>query len=101
MKGLLIGLLYMLRMMFTALGTVLFDVWLNGCFEVLYTPTCGTWFYLCTLVVSIALSVLLSWIIRWYKKRERDEIASERRLVEDLYYKYGRIACSKLTPYQL
>ena len=100
MKGLLIGLSYMLWMMFTALGTVLFDVWLNGWLEALYTPTCGIWFYLCTLVISIALSILLLWIVRWYKKRERDEIDPKQTLVEDFYYKYGRIACSRLAPYQ-
>ena len=100
MKGLLIGLSYMLWTMFTALGTVLFDVWRNGWLEALYTSTCGIWFYLCTLVISITLSILLSWIVRWYKKRERDETASERRLVEDFYYKYGRMERSRLAPYQ-
>ena len=104
MKGLLIGLSYMLQTLFSTLGTVLYVAWLNGWLEALYTPTCGTWFYLCTLVVSVALSVLLSWIVRRYKTRERDEITSEQKLVEDLYYKYNkkeRIASFRLVPYQL
>ena len=105
MKGLLIGLSFMLQMLFMGMGSVLYVVWLDKWFEELFTAICGTWFYLSTLALSVALSVVLSWVVRWYKKRERDEISSEQKLIEDLYYKYNKkeriIARAKLAPYQL
>ena len=90
MKGLLVGLLYMLRTIFIALGTVVYNVWREGWFKFVKTYRCGTWFYLTTLLVGAALCVLLSWLVRWYKERERDETASTQKMVEDLYYKYDK-----------
>lgn len=105
MKGLLIGLLYMLRTIFTVLGSLLYDAWRDPWFAFLHKYSCGTWFYLTILLVGVALCVLLSWLVRWYKERERDEIASSQKMVEDLYYKYDKKNKNKLgyriVPYQL
>ena len=91
MRGLLIGLSYTLQSIFSVLGRLLYIAWSNTWLDILHTAyTCGTWFYLSILTVTVALSVLFSWLTRWYKKRERDETASTRRMVEDLYYKYDR-----------
>ena len=90
MRGLLIGLSYMLQTIFSVLGSLLYVAWSHAWLDILHTYTCGTWFYLSILMVAAALSVLFSWLVRWYKKRERDETASTRRMVEDLYYKYDR-----------
>lgn len=105
MKGLLIGLTYMLQTLFSVVGTILYIAWSHQWIQILHTHTCGTWFYLATLLVAVILSVLLSWIVRWYKERERDEIASTRTVVEALYYKYDkkdrhRIG-GRIIPYQL
>ena len=104
-KGFLIGLSYMLQTMFSALGAVFYIAWLDKWFDMLFTYTCGTWFYLSILVIAIALCVLLSWMVRWYKGRQRDETMSEQRLVEDLYYKYDKkdrnSTSSRLVTYQL
>ena len=90
MKGLLVGLSYMLQTLFTVLGTLLYAAWSSKKISILRTHLCGTWFYLTILLVTAGFSVLLSWLVRWYKKRERDEVASTNILVEDLYYKYGK-----------
>lgn len=105
MKGLLIGLSYMLITIFTVLGSVLYTAWHDAWFGFMHMYTCGTWFYLTTLVVGVVFCLLFSWFVRWYKERERDEIASTRKMVEDLYYKYDKKSKNKvgsrILPYQL
>ena len=87
-NSLLIGLLFTMGMLFTALGTVYFEAWKHKWLDILDTSTCGIWFYLTTLVLAVVSSVILGLVIRWYKARERDEIPRSQTLVEDIYYKY-------------
>ena len=105
MKGVLIGLSYMLQTTFSVVGTIPFIAWSNAWLKILHTYSCGTWYYLTTLLVAAGLSVLLSWIVRWYKGRERDETLSTHTLIEDVYYKYDRKDKSRIglriIPYQL
>lgn len=105
MKGLLIGISFMLQTFFSVLGTITYIIWSHRLIPILDTPTCGTWFYLTILVIAVLLSILLSWLVRWYKQRERDEILSTRMQVEDIYYKYDkkerRRYAAKIIPYQI
>ena len=87
MKGLLVGLSYMLQTLSSAAGTLLFLSWSEGWIPVI-SLTCGTWYYVTVVLVTIGLSVLLSGIIRWYKTREREETINTQRLVEDVYERY-------------
>ena len=50
--------------------------------------SCGFWYYLCTTVMGAVGLVLFCLVAKWYKKREREEPANERLLVEAYYDKY-------------
>ena len=103
MKGLLVGLSYMLQTLSSAAGTLLFLSWSEGWIPVI-SLTCGTWYYVTVVLVTIGLSVLLSGIIRWYKTREREETINTQRLVEDVYERYygGESQTGeRIVPYQL
>ena len=89
MNSLLIGLALMLQTLLKAFGeyySAFSEGWLKG----LQTSICGIWFYLTNLVMAILISVLVLFIVRQYKGRERDEITESQMLVEDIYYKYRR-----------
>ena len=85
MNSFLIGLSFMLYTVFRVLGLVFHDLW---SFQRRLTPTCGIWFYLTNLVAALAISLLLLFIKRWYKARERDDITMSQMMVEEIYYKY-------------
>ena len=89
MNGLLIGLSVMLRMLSNAIGGIFRIVWKQGWFEAIQTSKCGIWFYLTMLLTSLAISVLLLLVVRWYKARERDEMQVSQAMVEDVYFKYS------------
>ena len=86
MNGILIGIFFGVYIFFSTVGTLLPEVWRN--IAILNTSTCGTWFYLTTLVLAVVSSALLGLVIRWYKVRERDEITRYQNLVEEVYHKY-------------
>ena len=88
MNGLLIGLSVMLRMLSSAIGGIFCIVWKQGWFEAIQRSKCGIWFYLTMLLTSLAISVLLLLVVRWYKARERDEMQVSQAMVEDVYFKY-------------
>ena len=87
MSGLLMGLFFTLQTLFITFGNVLYKEGIDK-FDELDTSTCGIWFYLITLVLSVVSSALLGLAIRWYKARERDEITRSQDLVEEVYHKY-------------
>ena len=88
MKGLLIGLFFTVLMVSFCIGTLLCLGWSDKWLDILRTSTCGIWFYLTTLVLAVVSSALLVFVIRWYKARERDEIAKYQNMVEEVYHKY-------------
>ena len=90
MKGLLVGLFYTIVTFFIVLGTLLYLAWSNTWFAILGTSTCGTWFYLTTLLLAVLSSALLGLVMRWYKRRERDETTTSQNLVEEVYHKYHK-----------
>ena len=88
MNSFLIGLSFMLYTVFRVLGLAFHDSWSFQWFGITLTPTCGIWFYLTNLVAGLAiLSLLLLFILRWYKSRERDDITMSQMMVEEIYYK--------------
>ena len=90
MNSLLIGLALMLQTLLRAFGEYHYSAFSEGWFKGLQTSICGIWFYLTNLVMAILISVLVLFIVRQYKGRERDEITESQMLVEDIYYKYKR-----------
>ena len=89
MRSFLIGLSLTLQTIFRALGVlVLHDSWRYKWFGIPQTGICGIWFYLTNLLVALAISLLLTFVIRWYKARERDDIMISQMMVEEIYYKY-------------
>ena len=91
MKGLLIGTSYSITTFFQLLSVVSLVVWI-GVWQHSPNPqpwpTCGFWFYLFAIVVTVAGLVLFCVLARWYKKRERNEPQFEQRFVEQYYDKY-------------
>ena len=88
MNSLLIGISFLLQALFRVLGIRFHDSWGYKWFRIPFTSTCGIWFYLTNLVAALAISLLLSFIVRWYKARERDDIIMSQMMVEEIYYKY-------------
>ena len=81
----------MLYTVFRVLGLAFHDSWSFQWFGMTLTPTCGIWFYLTNLVAALAISLLLLFIKRWYKARERDDITMSQMMVEEIYYKYAEM----------
>ena len=87
MKGSLIGLSYMLQTLFSIAGTFFYVSWSRKWIRV-SSVTCGTWYYVTVTMVTIALSVALSALMQWYRRREREESCNVQVLVEDVYERY-------------
>lgn len=93
MKGLLFGCYYSMRGIFQLLADVWYIGWTQGYGNVgranLVTyPSCGSWFYFSTTVMGVLGLVVFCLVAKWYKMREREEPANERRFVESYYNKY-------------
>ena len=92
MKGLLFGCYYSMRGIFQLLADVWYVGWTYGYRNiggnVIMYPSCGSWYYLSTTVIGVLGLVAFCLVAKWYKKREREEPANERLLVEAYYDKY-------------
>ena len=98
MKGLLFGCYYSMRGIFQLLADFWYIGWKYSRTEensVTY-PSCGFWYYLFTTVMGAVGLVLFCLVAKWYKKREREEPANERLLVEAYYDKYVGATSSSL-----
>ena len=90
MKGLLIGLIYSLNGLYSAI---------SGVFPLAFTLikptegrqflTCGFAFYLTNTAILLVGIVVCSALAKWYKLRERDERPYDHRYAEEYYNKYG------------
>ena len=87
MKGSLIGLSYTLQTLFSIAGAFFYVSWSHEWIRV-PSVTCGTWYYVTVTLVTITLSVGLSALMQWYRKREREERCNVQVLVEDVYERY-------------
>ena len=88
MNSLLISISFTLQTIFRVFGMVFIDSWRYRWFGIPLTSTCGIWFYVTAFVTALAVSFLLLFIIRWYKRRERHDMIISQLMVEEIYYKY-------------
>ena len=89
MKGLIIGLSFASVLgLSPALTGVTLTAWTHAWSQPVTYPTCAFWFYLFIIVVTVVGLVMFGIVAKWYKKRERDELFDEQKLVEDYYNKY-------------
>lgn len=89
MKGLLIGLIYSLNGLCSAI---------NGVFPLVFAQikptkgrqflTCGFAFYLTNTVILLVGIAIFSALAKWYKLRKRDERPYDHRYAEEYYNKY-------------
>jgi hypothetical protein len=82
MRSFLIGLSLALQTIFRAFGVlVLHNSWQYKWFGIPHTGTCGIWFYLTNLLIALAISLLLSFFVRWYiqgkRKRRYDAVTDD------------------------
>ena len=88
MKGLIIGPPFSALGLAYALTGATLTTWTHAWSQPVTYPTCAFWFYLFIIVVTVVGLVMFGIVAKWYKKRERDELAHEQRFVEDYYNKY-------------
>ena len=62
--------------------------WAHAWSQSVTYPTCAFWFYLFLIVVTVVALVVFGIVAKWYKKRERDDLVHEQKIVEDYYIKY-------------
>ena len=87
MKGLLLGVFYAFRGLFTIVGSVATfpfaqkSLWGNqhGILE------CGSYYYLSNGVFGVVGLVFFAWAARWYRYRVRDDPPYRHQYVEDYY----------------
>ncbi len=85
MKGLLSGFVIMVTNMASYLGDTFYFVWKHNWKDSSVGISCGTWYYLFTMLIGFVGLVLLVVVVRWYKERERDDIVNEQRFAEEYY----------------
>ena len=82
MKGMLIGLGYAIQGVISFLPVmfkILFSHWKYS------YPSCGLVYHSMNIVIGVASFILLIWVARRYKYRERDEPSRERQFAEEYY----------------
>ena len=89
MKGPIIGLSFASSLgLSPALANATLTTWVHAWSQPVTYSTCAFWFYLFIIVVTVVGLVMFGIVAKWYKKRERDELFDEQKLVEDYYNKY-------------
>ena len=86
MKGLMIGILYLLRGVFNIIRTAIILAFRLGYSDDPVTsPSCGFWYYLLSSAVIVAGLVVFCAVARHYKRRQRGEQTYTREYVESYY----------------
>ncbi len=85
MKGLITGFGVMIINLAACLGDTMYWLWLYNWRDNSSDISCGTWYYLFTMVIGFVGLALLVIVIRWYKHRERDDIVDEQRFSETYF----------------
>ena len=84
MKGLTSGLSFASAVGLTsALTGATFTTWAHAWSQPATYPTCAFWFYLFIILVTVVGLGLFCIVAKWYKKRKRDELLHEQKIVED------------------
>ena len=93
MKGLMIGILYLLRGVFNIIRTVLILTFQYGFINSAFIfPSCGVWYYLLSALIVAAGFAVFCGVAKRYRKRERGELVYERIYVEAYYEQSPLIA---------
>lgn len=50
-----------------------------------YPLSCGSGFYLVSIIVGVATFLMYLWVAKKYKHRTRDEVSNEYRYAEEYY----------------
>ena len=82
MKGMLIGLSFTLRGIFGLLAMGLQAPFLYWKYS---SPDCGFVYYSMNILLGVVSFILLVWIVKRFKYRERDEPSRERQFAEECY----------------
>ena len=87
MKGLMIGMTYCSFFLSGALWLVvslpfvhIHSIWGTG------TLSCGFWYMLLLIIVDLGIFLILAILIRWYKKRQRQDVLPNEHFFAERYY---------------
>ena len=87
MRGLIMGTVYGMLLLSGALGIALsipftkrLSVWGTGIIS------CGFWYALQLLVIQVTMGITLIVIMKWYKKRKREDVLPNEHIFAERYY---------------
>ena len=87
MKGLVIGIVYGLLILFALLEIILPTFFLT---TIVHWPTgtisCTFWYLLTKLILSLLAITTLLLVMRWYKNRKRDDVLPNEHIFAERYY---------------
>ena len=85
MKGLVIGLWYVVRGMGSSLG-ILLPLIFKHLPHVL--PCCGFYYFLTKLVLLMSVFAVFLWTAKWYKLRKREIVVNVHAIAEEHWERY-------------
>ena len=87
MKGIMLGVSYGFVFISSAFGTVIIlpfkrklSVWGTG------VISCGFWYAVLALIIELSTFILLVLLLRWYKKRKREDVLPNEHYYAERYY---------------
>ena len=83
MKGLLIGLFYVIKGLYQVLATLLVVPFLVVIRLQSLLPSCGFYYYLVNIIVGVVGTFVFVCVSKWYRYRERDEPSNIHRYAEE------------------
>ena len=84
MKGLLIGVLFSLRILAQALGIVVM-IPFSTSWKTSYPLSCGSGFYITNISIGVITFIIYIWVAKNYKHQVRDEPSFIRQYAEEYY----------------
>ena len=90
MRGLMIGIVFMVYGVYVALGSALLAVFSGGMKGKHILPSCGTWYFLTVILIGCVGTVLYIIAAKRYKKRQRGGQVdiNQQTVVEDHHERY-------------
>ena len=91
MKGFLTGITWAaVQFCGTVADCLVHTAWYNGWKKQFTNPSCGVLYYIFMALVGIVGLIIFCIVAKWYRRRQRDELASlnEHTFVEDYYERY-------------
>ena len=84
MKGLLISVLFSLRILAQALGIII-SIPFSISWKTSYPLSCGSGFYITHISIGVITFIVYAWVAKKYKHRTRDEPSLIRKYAEEYY----------------